>query len=236
MEHEIEKRFTMVRNSSTFKRIADTYNTYDKKVLDMGCGYGEYMQRFAKNSTGITTTQAEVAYGKAHGIDIQFGNVELLQNTLPMKNEFDMFWGNNLFEHLLSPHAFLVNLKQYAKHDALLILGVPMIPKFSVLMQLPKFRGALASPHINFFTKEAFCLTAERAGWNVIDIRSFAFSSRTLDRMTSTYMPHLYLVAKNNPDYAYPWKKIKEWEDDAHYNSLLSILAKKDQSGNMSLD
>ena len=64
MNIEIEKRFKMVNDSRTFKRIADTYNTYDKRVLDMGCGYGEYMQRFGKNSVGITTTQAEVDFGK----------------------------------------------------------------------------------------------------------------------------------------------------------------------------
>lgn len=225
MEKEIEKRFKMVYSSSTFKRIADTYNTYDKKVLDMGCSYGEYMQRFGKNSVGITTTQAEVAFGKANNIDLRFGNVELLQNTLPLQKEFDLFWGNNLFEHLLSPHAFLVNLKQYAKDDALLILGVPMVPKVTSLTKIPKFRGSLASPHINFFTKDTFQFTVERAGWEVLDIRSFAFSSKALDRATNMLMPHLYLIAKNNPSYTYPLKKIKEWEDDSHYASLLSIMA-----------
>jgi SAM-dependent methyltransferase len=224
MEQEIEKRFKMVYGSSTFARIAKTYDTYNKKVLDMGCGYGEYMQRFGKNSVGITTTQGEVDYGKAHNIDIRFGNVELLKNTLPVQKEFDMFWGNNLFEHLLSPHAFLVNLKQYAKDDAILILGVPMVPKVVSLIKLKKFRGSLASPHINFFTKDTFKLTVERAGWNVLDIRSFAFSSPTLDHATSSLIPHLYLVAQNNPNYEYPVKKVKEWQDDTHYADLLSIM------------
>ncbi len=227
MENEIEKRFTLVYGSSTFKRIADTYDTYNKKVLDMGCGYGEYMQRFGKNSVGITTTKAEVAYGTSHNIDLRFGNVELLHDILPLQKEFDVLWGNNLFEHLLSPHAFLVNLKQYAKDDALLILGVPMIPKISSLMKVKKFRGALATPHINFFTKEAFRLTAQRAGWDVLDVRSFAFGFALLDRATNMLMPHLYLIAKNNPTYTYPPKKVKEWEDDPHYTSLLTIMGNK---------
>lgn len=224
MEQEIEKRFTMVYDSSTFERIARTYNTSAKKVLDMGCGYGEYMQRFSKQSVGITTTQAEVDYGKAHDIDIRFGNVELLEKTLPIQKDFDMFWGNNLFEHLLSPHAFLVHLKQYAKDDALLILGVPMVPKIVSLTKVKKFRGSLATPHINFFTQDTFRLTVARAGWDVLDIRSFAVSSLYLDRLTRSLSPHLYLVARNNPKYVYPPKKIKEWQDDAHYIELLSIM------------
>jgi hypothetical protein len=150
--------------------------------------------------------------------------VELLSNTLPKTETFDMFWGNNLFEHLLSPHAFLVNLKQFAQKDALLILGVPMVPKITALTKVKKFRGSLASPHINFFTKDTYKLTVERAGWDVLDIRSFAFDSKYIDRTTSLLMPHLYLVAKNNSAYRYPPKKIKEWEDDTHYASLLSII------------
>ena len=94
-------------------------------------------------------------------------------------------------------------------------------------MKLKKFRGALATPHINFFTKEAFRLTVQRAGWNVLDVRSFIFNSRTLDNTTNMLMPHLYLVAKNNPAYTYPPKKVKEWEDDLHYDSLLSIMGNK---------
>ena len=190
----------------------------------MGCGYGEYMQRFGRESVGITTTMVEVEYGRTHDIDIRFGNVELLSKTLPLQKEFDMFWGNNLFEHLLSPHAFLVNLKQFAKDDAILILGVPMIPKVVPLMKLRKFRGALATPHINFFTKDSFQLTVERAGWGVVDLRSFTFDSKFIDRASTMLAPHLYLVAKNNPSYTYPPKKIKEWEDDPHYSSLLSIM------------
>lgn len=226
MEKErIEEDYRKVYASTTFKRIADTYDLYDKKTMDMGCGYGAFMQRFGKDSIGITTDQHEVDYGKETGKNIIFGNVELLGEAMLQTNEFEVFWANNLFEHLLSPHAFLVNLKKFAKPDALLILGVPVVPKISNLMNIRKFRGSLASPHINFFTKETLCLTAERTGWNIIETRSFVFSSKHLDRATTSLMPHLYLVAQNNAEYRYPPKKINEWEDDEHYTDFLKIMS-----------
>ena len=224
MDNQIKKRFESVYNSRTFKKISETLNLQEKRVLDLGCGYGEYMQRFGKNSTGITTTPDEVGYGKKYNIDIRAGNVELLDKTISPKENFDAFWANNIFEHLLSPHAFLVNLKQFAKDDSLLILGVPMIPKIESLTKLQKFRGALASPHINFFTKTTLELTVRYAGWEIIDIRAFFFNTPYLDRSLSPFMPHLYLVAKNNVTYKYPPKKIKEWSDDAHYKDLLNIM------------
>ena len=222
----IQKRYDTVLTSRTFKNIADTLDLKEKRVLDLGCGYGEYMQRFATNSVGVTTTQAEVGYGKANNIDLRNGNVELLDQTISTKENFDAFWANNLFEHLLSPHAFLVNLKQFAEDDAMLILGVPMVPKIESLMHIRKFNGSLATPHINFFTKRTYELTIERAGWDIIDNRAFFLPVPVLDRIISPLMPHLYIVAKNNASYQYPPKKINEWEGAAHYQDLLNIMKK----------
>ena len=60
----IEKRFPPVEASRTFNRILDTLSLRNKKVLDLGCGYGEYLVKFGKESLGITSTVDEVEYGK----------------------------------------------------------------------------------------------------------------------------------------------------------------------------
>lgn len=217
-------RHAQVMRSQTFKHIAEACDLQNKRVLDLGCGYGEYMQRCGQGSVGITTTMAEVEYGKVNNIDIRQGNVELLSDCISSDERFDAFWANNLFEHLLSPHAFLVNMKAYAREDALLVLGVPMVPKIESLMRLRKFRGALASPHVSFFTKKTFELTVRFAGWDVIDNRGFVLPVPTIDRLVSPIIPHLYLIAKNNPNYRYPKKKLNEWQDDAHYQDMIRIM------------
>lgn len=220
----IHERFKSVFSSKTFKHIADTLTLKNKRVLDLGCGYGEYMQRFGKNSVGITSTVAEVAYGQKHNINLLRGNVELLSETISINEDFDAFWANNLFEHLLAPHSFLVHLKQFAKANALLILGVPMIPKIVSLTHINKFNGSFATPHINFFTKDTLEATVERAGWDIIDCRAFYLPIPIIDRIISPLMPHLYIVAKNNSSYTYPTKKINEWKDVTHYQDLLEIM------------
>ena len=227
----IKSRHDLVLRSRTFTRIAQEYNLPVKRVLDLGCGYGEYMQRFGPNSVGVTTTSAEVAYGAEHNLDLRMGNVEFLDTVIETTERFDVFWANNLFEHLLAPHAFLVKMKEFATDDALLILGVPMVPKIESLTKLKKFRGSLASPHINFFTRKTFQLTVERAGWKVIDNRGFVTSSALLDHLAAPFMPHMYLVAQNDPSYRYPEKKIKEWKDDEHYDRLLAIMEGKREEG-----
>lgn len=217
-----DKRFEPVNQSRTFNKILDILKLRNKKVLDLGCGFGEYLVKFGPDSVGVTTTLEEVEYGKARNIRIVRGNVELIEQ-LPLQEQFEGIWANNLFEHLLAPHAFLMKLKTLAKEDTMLILGVPVVPRIASLMQLVKFRGALASAHTNFFTRETLKLTVERAGWKVKDIRPFTFSNSILDRLFSFFAPHLYVVAYNDQSFTYSEKKLKEWQDESLYQDLLSL-------------
>lgn len=217
-----DRRFAPVANSRIFNRILATLRLSERRVLDLGCGFGEYLVKFGEGSIGITTTPEEVEYGKRKGISIQAGNVELI-DKLSLPREFDAVWANNLFEHLLSPHAFLIKLKTVAKPDSVLILGVPIIPRIASLMRLRKFRGALAIAHVNFFTRESLRLTVECAGWRVDAVRPFLFSNLYLDNLAGFLMPHVYVVARNDADFRYGDKKLKEWKNDPHYKEILDI-------------
>lgn len=201
------------------------YRLAEKKVLDLGCGYGEHLSHFGDGSLGITTTREEVEYGKAHDLRIALGNVERFDLIPEMREErFDAVWSNNLFEHLLAPHRFLNSLKRYAADDTLLILGVPVVPSIPALMRVRKFRGALAVSHINFFTRRTLRYTVERAGWKVVDMRPFICTNAFLDRLAGTLAPHAYVIARNDAAFRYPEKKLKEWKDDEHYAYVLETV------------
>ena len=224
MKDETE-RFKQVEASRTFRNICTIFGLYEKSVLDIGCGYGQYLRRFGKGSAGITTAPIEVEFGKTHGLNILLGNAERLE----VSQHFDAFWANNLFEHLLSPHAFLMNLKKFSKPDSLCIIGVPVVPKFAWLRHIKQWRGTLASNHVNFFTDTTLGLTVERAGWVVVEVRPFIFQSKILDMIIRPFAPHMYAVAKNNEHFKYPPKKVHEWIDDPYYKDLLTITSQYEQ-------
>ncbi|MEA2112503.1 MAG: methyltransferase domain-containing protein [Patescibacteria group bacterium] len=220
---EVQESLNKVKKSKTFNRILNSFDLSNKKLLDIGCGNGDFLDNFGEKSLGITTTQEEVDFGKENNRNIVLGNAELI-DQLNIDSDFEIVWANNLFEHLLSPHSFLIKLKKIAKKDTTLILGVPIIPKFNFLLSLNKFRGSLASNHINFFTKKSLELTVERAGWEIKEIKSFVFGSKLLDKIfTSVFSPHIYIVAENISDFKYPEKKLKEWEGDSYYHDLINI-------------
>lgn len=218
----LQERFDRVGGSRVFKNILDKFNLGNKKVLDIGCSHGEYLVCFGKGSVGITTNNDEVEFGKENSINIIKGNAELL-NELDLKdNNFETIWANNLFEHLLSPHMFLTNLKDISTEETILILGVPVIPKIVSLLKINKFKGTLADSHISFFTKDTLKLTVERAGWNVFEARGFVFKNRILDNLVACLSPHIFIVAKKDKNFKYSDKKIKEWKSDGYYNDLLN--------------
>lgn len=203
----IKRRFSAVARSVTFKNIVDTHELGKKAVLDIGSAYGEHLVHFGPGSTGLTVSPEEVAYGKQQGLDTRLGNIE--EGFNPGK-KYDAIFCNNLLEHLLSPHQFLVSARAFLKNDGALILGVPCIPFPSLLMKLKWFRGALATNHINFFTTRTLRLTAERAGWNIHTIRGFHFKAPLLDRMFLSAYPHLYIIATPDPSFTYSEKRKRE--------------------------
>lgn len=208
MNHEIERRFENVSKSKTFTNIVDTFDLDKKSVLDVGCSSGEFLVHFGPGSIGITIKNDEVEYGEMRGLDIRYGNVE--SDDFILNEKFDVIFANNIFEHLYSPHEFLVKIKKYLKPGGLLILGVPCIPKIVTLLRINKFKGSLASAHINFFTKNTLALTVERAGWNIKHMRGFHFSSTFVDYLLNPVYPHFYAVASSDPNFKYSEKKMKE--------------------------
>jgi SAM-dependent methyltransferase len=208
MDEKIARRFTNVSASKTFNNILSHFTLTQKKVLDIGCSYGEFLVHFGPGSVGVSIEQEEVDYGTRKGIDIRYGNIE--SEEFVLKEQFDVIFANNIFEHLYSPHHFLCAIKKYLKPGGTLILGVPCVPKVVSLLPISKFHGALASGHINFFTKETLRFTAERAGWDVSEVRGFHFALPFIDHLLDPIYPHFYVSAKNDPAFVYPEKRLRE--------------------------
>ena len=217
-----EDRFTAAKHSKTFLRLSHSFRLGSKRALDVGCGYGEHLDCFGDGSLGIITTKSEVDYATNRGLKVVLGNAEKI-NGLSLPKEFQVIWANNIFEHLLSPHAFLLKVKMMAREDATLILGVPVVPFPSSLMKVKKFGGAVVSNHINFFNGYTLVQTVMRAGWEIHEIRSFVFTSRIVDKMFGIIAPHVYVIAKNNNSFKYPSKKVAEWAEEAYYREFLNI-------------
>lgn len=208
MDSRIEMRFENVARSKTFRNILNAYGLSRRAVLDIGCTYGEFLKHFGPGSVGLTVIKEEVDIGRSRGLNIQLANIE--NPNFSLEEKFNVIFANNIFEHMQSPHNFLIRIKRFLKPGGIIVLGVPCIPYFSFLMRLNKFRGALASPHINFFTRTTLMKTVEYAGWDILEVRGFRFQSRMIDYLINPIYPHFYVIAKMDPDFRYSDKRLRE--------------------------
>jgi 2-polyprenyl-3-methyl-5-hydroxy-6-metoxy-1,4-benzoquinol methylase len=220
MNERTEQRFTAVRESRTFSNILEAFDLRNKAVLDVGCSYGEFLIHFGKESTGVTVTEDEVVYAKSKGLDVRCDNVE--SDSFTLEKTYDVVFANNIFEHLYSPHHFLIKIREHMNDDGILILGVPCMPVILPLVHLPKFRGSLAVEHINFFTHYTLQKTVERGGFDILDVRGFHFKNRFIDGLLKPVYPHFYVIAKPRKDFTYPKRRIKEL---LGYKDIMSDLS-----------
>lgn len=198
--------FEQIRHSRTFSNIVEKFKLDEKSVLDIGCSEGHYLQCFGEGSVGVTIIEEHVKEAKKRNMHVVLKNIE--NPKFSMNKKFDIVWANNIFEHMNSPHLFLTKMREQLIQDGILILGVPIIPYFSKLTRLKKFRGAYAVSHVNFFTRKTLIETVRSGGWDVKEARLFYMKNSFLDSLFNLIAPHMYIIATPNPNFKYPKKRL----------------------------
>jgi SAM-dependent methyltransferase len=154
-----------------------------KRVLDIGCHLGNSLLYWGPGSEGVDVTTEVQQFLAAFDIRVYLLNVENGFDAIATR--YDAIYTNNLIEHLVAPHLFLVRLHALLQPGGLLALGHPLTPDrpFGRLWQRMGRNGWLASEHINFFSPAAARLMVERAGFRVLRQYLSPFERTGLDRL-----------------------------------------------------
>ncbi len=161
-----------------------------KKVLDVGCGFGElgeYLKKRNNYAVGIDLSQhaidiAKTRLDEAYVCDIT--QVDQLSNL--EKESFDLIIFADILEHLYNPFKVLNNFKSYLKPGGHVIVSLPNIAAWNIRLKLlfGKFdyqdTGILDKTHIRFFTKKTAKKMLESAGFEVEKIAVTPFFVRAL--------------------------------------------------------
>jgi SAM-dependent methyltransferase len=129
MEISSEEYFAYLKTRS---KIADIYRKFvlypsvnsvlKGKVLDVGCGIGDFLAFRKVNTVGIDINPLNVNYCKsnkqeAHVID---------GSTYPFeKQSFDSVILDNVLEHLVQPEITINEISRVLKSNGVLVIGVP---------------------------------------------------------------------------------------------------------------
>lgn len=95
-----------------------------KRVLDVGCGTGRYLEYFSRNSVGLELSAAAATVCKRKGLKVIVCDAN---KGLPVGNQsFEVVFASHLVEHLESPLHFLKEANRVAAWGGFVILGFPI--------------------------------------------------------------------------------------------------------------
>ena len=161
------------------------YNLGEKKVLDVGSAWGEFLIHFGPGSKGIEVLSESVKFSKSLGLNVSEYNFE--DEWQEELESFDAIWCSNVLEHVIAPHRLLRRFHGALKDNGLIFIRVPTIPSNWLYLKLNKlllgFLGYEALQHINAFTRRTIEFTVERAGFEIVESNCFLPENRILNKL-----------------------------------------------------
>ena len=188
------------------------YNLNERKVLDIGSAWGEFLIHFGPGSKGIEVLPESVKFSRAIGLDVSEYNFEDEWRENP--ESFDAIWCSNVLEHVAAPHILLRHLHDALKADGLIFIRVPTVPSNWLYLKLNRlflgFLGYEALQHINAFTWRTINFTIERAGFKIVESNVFLLQNRILNKILNPILrdvlSFITVVAQKIP-FQYPQKR-----------------------------
>lgn len=188
------------------------YNLNQKKVLDVGSAWGEFLIHFGPGSKGIEVLPESVEFSRALGLEVSQYNFE--DEWQENRDNFDAVWCSNVLEHVVAPHLLLRRFHNALKPEGLVFIRVPTVPSNWFYLTLNRlllgFLGYEALQHINAFTRRTLEFTVERAGFKIIESNIFIPKNKVLNRLLNPILKDaisFVTVVAQKTSFVYPEKR-----------------------------
>lgn len=197
--------------------LTKEYSLQTKKVLEIGCSYGQTLMWWGPGSSGVEVFERSAAFARALGLKVHALNVE--EGFGDIQETFDIIFTNNLLEHIVAPHLYLARLNALLNSGGMLVVGHPVVPSVVTrwLWKAFGYNGWLAGEHINFFTPATARLTYERGGFRVVRQYCSGFGRwRFLNWLVRPFAIQTLTVCRKIDGYRYdsPWIFEPSWASD----------------------
>ncbi len=137
------------------------------RILDVGCGSGEYLELMANlgwNVLGTDISEAAVSAARVKRLPVMIGNLSDL--NLPDEH-YDVITLWDVLEHLHTPIETLSKVWRLLKPEGLLMIGLPNIDSLQFRIFTDKWHGLHPPYHLSFFTLSTLRMALQNTGFQV---------------------------------------------------------------------
>ncbi len=146
------------------------YALRGKKVLEVGCGCGEYLSLLnaaGVDGYGIEYAPQSVADCIAHSLHVTRDYIDKADSTLASA-PFDAFAVFNFMEHWPDPNASLRGIAHNLTEGG---IGLVEVPNFDMILKKDLFTEFI-SDHLFYFTRESLETTLRLNGFEVVEVNA----------------------------------------------------------------
>ena len=150
-----------------FDNFVYKYSLHGKKVVEIGCGKGEFLQLMKDVGTdayGIEYSDTSVQFCVDNNLNVEKRYIEY-DHELLSGHPFDCFFILNFFEHLPNLNSTLQALHKNLTEDG---IGIIEVPNFDMILRENLF-SEFINDHLYYFTEDTLRSVLSRNGFEVIE-------------------------------------------------------------------
>jgi 2-polyprenyl-3-methyl-5-hydroxy-6-metoxy-1,4-benzoquinol methylase len=155
--------------TAQFRRFEKKYKLAGKKILEVGCGRGDYltiMNKTAVKSYGLENNRESVDYCRKNGLEVIHGFFN--EESYRIKEgPFDGFFIMSFLEHLPNLRTLMAGIRNNLKPEA---TGLIEVPNFDMILQ-KKLYAEIIIDHLFYFTQDTLKGFLSNNGFDVLDCR-----------------------------------------------------------------
>lgn len=150
-----------------FNGFLNSYSLKGKKVIEIGCGAGEYlslMNESGANAYGLEYSKSSIDICKNNGLNVYKGFIEK-ENYRLTGAPYQGFFILNFLEHWPKPNLTLSGISHNLTDDA---VGLIEVPNFNLILRKNIF-SEFITDHLYYFTKDTLTTTLSINGFEIIE-------------------------------------------------------------------
>ena len=150
-----------------FSDFVRAYSLRGKKVVEIGCGRGEYltlMKQCGAEVYGLEQSPESVTPCVENGLRVTQGFMDDSAVSLP-DSPFDAFFILNFLEHIPDPSTLLRGIGNNLAEGG---IGLVEVPNFDMIVRKKLF-SEFISDHLLYFTRQTLCTALQLNGFEILD-------------------------------------------------------------------